>query len=270
MRRGWYWVLFSLMAGLPIWLGLSCSNPLNIDEGTEIDIGRQSAADIERQYGVVTDAAVNARVTRIGTAIAAVSERPTLPWRFRVLNVADVNAFALPGGPVYVTRGLLDLGVSDPELAGVIGHEVAHINQRHSVNAIERAMRYQLLSDLVLGGSSQALRVAADLAVQYAIQLPRSRDDEYESDTVGMRLAYNAGYPPQGMVTFLQRLAQLSSPTRSPAWMRTHPLTEDRIVRAQSEATQIAGRPRPVPVRFEEPEKATLVPVDLPSPAVAP
>ncbi|HOS42832.1 MAG TPA: M48 family metallopeptidase, partial [Armatimonadota bacterium] len=207
-------------------------------------------ADLERQYGVVNDPTATARVANIGRAIAAVSARPALPWSFKILNISEVNALALPGGYIYVTRGLLEQGVSNAELAGVMGHEIAHVNQRHSVDAIERAMTYDLLSDLVLGRSSRGVQVAADLAIQYAVQLPHSRQDEYEADDIGMRLAYNAGYPPNGMVQFLTRLQQLSGPTRTPEWMRTHPLTEDRITRAQQIATSLQGQRRPVPVSY--------------------
>lgn len=258
MPRWWKWFFgpASLAAVLAM-LGLTgCDGGIvNIGEDTEIDIGQQAAADIERQYGVVNDPVQTPRVQRIGRAIAAVSDRPNLPWTFKILNTNEVNAFSLPGGPIYVTRGLLAQGVSDNELAGVLGHEIAHTQERHAVNAIERAMTYQLLSELVLGDAG-ALRVAADLAVQYALELPRSRDAEYESDSVGIRLAYNAGYPANGLVVFLQRLQALSGPTRTPEWMSTHPLTEDRIARAQTIVAQVQGQPRPVPVvHFEDGEK---------------
>jgi predicted Zn-dependent protease len=243
-------MLLAIMAGVPLLLGIDgCgASPLGIDEQTEIQIGQQAAADIEQQYGVITGTAQAQRVNRIGQAIAARSERPGLPWSFRILNVSDVNAVSLPGGPIYVTRGLLEAGVSDAELAGVLAHEVAHVNQRHSVAAIRRAMTYDLLSDLVFGRSSAALQTAVNVAVQYAVQLPRSREAEYESDSIGIRLAYNAGYPAGGLVTFFQRLQQISGPQTAPSWMRTHPTTADRIARAQQIVAQVQGQPRPVPV----------------------
>jgi predicted Zn-dependent protease len=250
MPRWWKLFLGSVsLMGLSVMLSVTgCDGGIvNIDERTEIDIGQQAAADIEREYGVVNDPVQTPRIQRIGNSIAAVSSRPRIPWSFRILNITEVNAFALPGGPVYVTRGLLAQGLSDNELAGVLGHEIAHVQERHSVDAIERAMTYQLLSELILGDAG-AIRVAADLAVQYAVQLPRSRDAEYESDSVGIRLAYNAGYPANGMVLFLQRLQALSGTARTPEWMRTHPLTAERIARAQQIATEVQGQARPVPV----------------------
>jgi predicted Zn-dependent protease len=258
--RGWLQgiIVALLLIGVPTLLGINgCGSPLSIDESTEIRIGQQAAADLEAQYGVVTGTQQARRVANIGQRIAAVSERPDIPWSFEILNTSEVNAFALPGGPVYVTRGLIEEGVSDAELAGVIGHEIAHVNQRHSVRAIERAMTYQLLSDLVLGRSDQGLQVAADIAMQYAIQLPRSRDAEYESDVVGTRLAYNAGFPANGLLLFLQRLQAMSGRARTPEWMSTHPLTAERIDRAQQLVASLQGQPRPVPVALTEAEQAT-------------
>lgn len=260
------WSIFTLLAlGAPFLLlltGCDDGGIVGINESTEIDIGRQGAADIERQYGLYTNSTQVARVQRIGRSIAAVSERPRLPWTFKILNVREVNAMALPGGPVYVTRGLLEAGVSDNELAGVMAHEVAHINERHSVQAIERAMTAQLLADLVLRGSGSALRTAANLAVEIAVQLPQSREAEFDADNVGTRLAYNAGYPANGMLLFLNRLQAISgSGGGTPDWLRTHPVTSDRIARLQRISTQVASQPRPVPVVYvpeDEPAAAEV------------
>lgn len=255
MARAWkLFVILAVVACLPFLLGVDgCGGGgglLSVDEPTEIRIGQQAAADIERQYGVVNDPVQTPRIQTIGRRIAAVSERPNLPWTFRILNTNAVNAFALPGGYLYVTRGLLAQNVSDAELSGVMGHEIAHVNQRHSVKAIERGMQYQLLSDLILRNSGEGLRTAANLAVQYAVELPHSRSDEYEADDVGIRLAYNAGYPANGLLAFLQRLQALSGPSRTPEWMSTHPLTAERIDRARTITAQVQGQPRPVPVVF--------------------
>ena len=243
------WIALVPVTGASLFGLTGCQDGLvSIDQPTEIRIGQQAAADIEAQYGVVNDPVQTPRVQRIGRAIAAVTTRPTLPWTFKILNTTEVNAFSLPGGPVYVTRGLLSLNIPDNELAGVIGHEVAHIQDRDSVHAIERAMTYQLLAELVLGQSSSALRAAADLAVEYAIQLPKSRDAEYASDSAGIRLAYNAGYPANGLLLFLQRLQAMQGRQQTPEWLSTHPLTAERVTRAEQIVAQVSGQPRPVPV----------------------
>jgi len=270
MPRWWKW-LFGPASLVLVMLGITgCSGGggglVNIDEKTEIQIGQQAAADLEHQYGVVNDPTQTARIQRIGRAIAAVSGRPNLPWSFKILNMSDVNALSLPGGPVYVTKGLVALNLSDNEMAGVLGHEIAHIKERHSVKAIQRGMTYQLLSELVLGGSSAAVQTAANLAIQLALELPHSRQDEYQADSVGIRLAYNAGYPANGLLLFLQRLQTIAGTGNTPSWLSTHPSTPDRIARAQQITAQVQGQPRPVPVvLLEDGEKTPNEPV----PAVA-
>jgi predicted Zn-dependent protease len=223
---------------------------LSINQSTEVDIGRQAATDLERQYGVVNDPAAQARVTRIGERIAGLTPRADLPWTFKILNDASVNALALPGGFIYVTRGLMDLNLPDTELAGILGHEIAHVTERHSVKAIQRNMQYSLLSELILGRSSEGLQTAASLALQFAVELPHSRGDEYDADGVGTRLAYNAGYQANGLLLFLTRLQQISGPSRTPAWLSTHPLTTERIEREQQLVASLQGQPRPVPVTY--------------------
>jgi len=246
-----------ILAGMPYLLGANgCGGGValafGINERTEIDIGQDAAREIEAEYGVVNDPVQTPRIQQIGYAIASRSPRANLPWSFKILNLQEINAVSLPGGPIYVTRGLLATGLSDNELAAVLAHEIAHVTERHAVKAIQSAMTYQLIADLVLGGSSEALRMAADLAAEYALLLPRSRSDEYEADAVGIRLAYNAGYPANGMVIFLQRLMTATGPDRTPAWARTHPLTQDRITRADQVVAEVAGQPRPVPVALSE------------------
>ncbi|HEY3417072.1 MAG TPA: M48 family metalloprotease, partial [Armatimonadota bacterium] len=146
------------------------------------------------------------------------------------------------------------------QLAGVLGHESAHVVERHSVKAIERAMTYQLLSDLVLRNSGTAVQSAAGIAVQLAVELPHSRSDENQADSVGMKLAYNAGFSPYGLPNFLKTLNQIS-PSRSPSWLSDHPSTPDRITKTEQEAAQLANERRPVPISLLEKEEAPAEPV---------
>jgi len=259
MRSWWRWVLLGMVcAGVPFVLGSSgCGGGvLSIDDQTEIKIGKQAAAETEQKYRVIDGTPDAERVERIGKAIAAGSERKGIPWSYKVLDMKDVNAFSLPGGPVYVCRGLLETGLSDDELAGVLGHETAHINQRHSAKAIQRAMTMELLSNLALRNSGSIMQSAAGLAMQYGMTLPRSREDEYEADSVGLRLAYNAGYPADGLVKFLKKLDKLSGAGGSAEWMQTHPDTKARVARAQRLADTVAPLKRPVPLITPETESA--------------
>ncbi len=238
----WRWVVLGLaLSGVPFVLGVSgCSSPLHVDQGAEIDIGREAATQVETQVGVVHDPVESPRVERIGLSIARVSTRPKLPWSYQIVDVKEVNAFSLPGGPVYVTRGLLALGVSDDELAGVLGHETAHIQLRHAAKDMERAMRYNLLEQLALGGSSDLVQAGADMALQLALVLPHSRQDEYQADAVGTRLAVTAGYAPDGLLRFLRRLDALHGGSHTPTWLQTHPLTQDRIAREEALVAELA------------------------------
>lgn len=262
MLRWWKWILLGLMtAALPFVMGAggcggSGGGLLSISQSQEIQIGQQAAADLEAKYGVVNNPTETARVQRIGLSIARISPRADLPWTFKVLNMSDINALSLPGGFVYVTQGLMNLNPPDDQLAGVLGHESAHVVERHSVKAIERAMTYQLLEELVLRNSGAAVQQAANMAVQLAVELPHSRADETQADEVGMKLAYNAGYSPYGLPNFLKKLNEVSGPSRTPGWLSDHPSTPDRITKTEAEAAQLEKTPRPVPISLIEEDPA--------------
>jgi predicted Zn-dependent protease len=184
--------------------------------------------------------------------------RPQLPWTFKIIDTKDVNAFALPGGPVYVTKGLLDLEITDSELAGVLGHESAHVNQRHSVKAIQQAMTLALVSDIALKNANDMTRMAVEIALQVGIQLPHSRADEYEADALGVRIAYNAFYPAAGLGVFLRRLDALPDVNKSPEWMQDHPATKARVARSDRIAAEVAAMPRPVAIALSEYDKKVI------------
>lgn len=126
------------------------------------------------------------------------------------------------------------------------------------MKAIQRSESYSLLSQLVLGGSSQAVQQAANIAIHLALELPHSRQDEYEADAIGTRFAYNAGFPANGLQAFLQRLDTIAGRGSGPSWLQTHPSNPDRIAREKDLAAQILGKPRPVPVNLTEKETKIL------------
>jgi predicted Zn-dependent protease len=194
----------------------------------EIQLGQQAAAQIERQYRTWEDPTV----TRIGQAIAAATEKPDLPYRFRVVDQNEVNAFALPGGPVYVTDELLKtIGNDRDQLAGVLGHEVAHITKRHSVRQMERQNWFGLGIEVLTEGNVQDLAtIAANLQL-----LHYSRDQEYEADKKGVQYARAAGFDPRGLVRFLDHLASLEKGGASIPWLRTHPGSEARADRLREQ-----------------------------------
>jgi predicted Zn-dependent protease len=217
-----------------------------VGEDREIAMGRQSDPQIVAQMGLYPDSAVQQYVREIGLRMAAVSERPELPWTFRVLDDPTVNAFALPGGFIYVTRGILTHLTSEAQLAGILGHEIGHVTARHSVNQMSRA---QLAQGLLVVGSivSEGVREYGGLAAQATglLFLRFGRDDELESDALGLRYMTRVGYDPDelaGVMEMLDRNAALASggSGRLPEWLSTHPNPDNRVQRIQ---TRIAATP---------------------------
>lgn len=207
-------------------------------EGQEIELGQQTDVEVAATYGVYDDKDLAAYVSRMGLALAAKTQRPGLPYRFAVLDSPVVNAFAVPGGSVYVTRGILAMMSSEAELAAVLGHELGHVNARHSMRRLSQQQVAQL--GLAVGSviSEDFARYAglagAGLQVLF---LKYSRDDENQADELGVAYARAAGYDPADMaVTFaaLQKMGDLSGGGSLPGFLSTHPLTADRIAHVQT------------------------------------
>jgi len=204
-----------------------------IGEGQEIEMGRQSDPAIVAQYGLYPDSSVQRYVRDIGLELASVSERPDLPWTFRVLDDPSINAFALPGGFIYVTRGILGHLESEAQLAGILGHEIGHVTARHSVNQMSRAQ----LATLGLGAAmvfSEEARRFGDVA-QTGLSLAFlkfGRDDEDESDELGVRYMTRLGYDPRELADVMEMLSassDLAGGGRLPEWQSTHPNPENRV-----------------------------------------
>lgn len=216
-----------------------------VSEGQEIAMGREADPSIVAQMGLYPDTAVQRYVSDLGLALAARSERPDLPWTFRVLDDPAVNAFALPGGYIYITRGILSHLTSEAQLAGILGHEIGHVTARHGANRMSRAQ----LATLGLGiGAALSERVAslAGVASQGLglLFLRFGRDDEYEADELGLRYMTRLGYDPSEMasvMTMLDRTSQLSGGGgRVPEWLSTHPNPGNRVGRI---GEQVAATP---------------------------
>ncbi len=221
----------------------------------EVKLGRQQHPQIVNEFGgVYDDPELQAYVSSLGRLLAQTSELPQLDWHFTVLDSPIVNAFALPGGYVYVTRGLLALADNEAELAGVLAHEIGHVTARHSA---ERYGQSMLGSAAALGVGvllgSQAAAEATSGVAQLAV-LSYSRDQEFEADTLGVRYLRRSGHDQDGMASFLERLlahsrheAKLAGrPEAADAFniMQTHPRTADRVKRAiQAADGQQVGNP---------------------------
>ena len=204
-----------------------------ISESGEISLGQETDVQIRQQYGVYDDPALNEYVTGIGMSMVPHTHRPHLEYHFAVLDTPVVNAFAVPGGYVYVTRGILAMMNSEAELAVVLGHELGHVNARHSVTKMSQLMLVQL--GLAVGSALSEtvakLSGAASIGIQLLF-LKFSRDDEREADSLGVQYSRNGGYYPGEMIDFfstLQKLGDLSGGHSLPGFLSTHPLTSERI-----------------------------------------
>jgi predicted Zn-dependent protease len=207
-------------------------------ESQEIELGKQTDTEVAATYGVYDDAALSAYVSKLGLALAAKTQRPNLPYRFTVLDSSVVNAFAVPGGAVYVTRGILAMMSSEAELAAVLGHELGHVNARHSMSQMSKQQMAQI--GLVVGSViSQKFAKYAGLAGAglQVLFLKYSRDNENQADALGVDYSRAGGYNPADMtVTFtaLEKMGDLSGGHSLPGFLSTHPLTPDRITHVQA------------------------------------
>ncbi|SDF78129.1 M48 family metallopeptidase [Sporolituus thermophilus] len=195
----------------------------------EISIGRDVAKELEKKYGLADDPALQERIAQIGARLVAVCDRKELPYTFKVLNSKEVNALALPGGFIYVFKGLVDYMPSDDELAGVLGHELGHVVKRHSVRQMEKSLAVSLIFGAILGDRAAVLQ---NLAYN-AIMAGYSRDDEREADYLGYLYSTRAGYSPYSMIMGMQKLADLE---KKPSYgiFSSHPEPEARLGRLQA------------------------------------
>jgi len=240
------------LAGVAMFVVSCARNPVTgrtelalISEEDEIELGRQAAEEAMRTIGVVDDQGLQSYVQGVGSRIATQSERPNLPWTFRVLDDPTPNAFAFPGGYIFVTRGMLGLMDSEAELATVLGHEIGHVTARHAVNRISEAQVAQIglgVGTVLipgLGGLGGVLGTGLEL-----IFLENSRDDEREADALGFGYALERGYDVREMddvFVSLDQIQQASGRSPLPTWASTHPSPGDRVAAIQERIQALEG-----------------------------
>lgn len=212
----------------------------SVSEQDEREIGSSEAASIDSQVPIVHDTAITQFVTRLGQSMTSRAGRPDVEWRFSVVNVWPVNAFALPGGYVYVTRGLIEQSDRLDELAGVMGHELAHVVRRHTAKQIEEGRKQD--ADVILlctlTGICRTLGGAIAVRVGTKAQTAQySQQHEAEADSVGVLITRRAGLDPEGLPQFLEKvLAQRKEqPTPLEAFFASHPTDESRIAALRRE-----------------------------------
>lgn len=248
-----------------------------VDDQQEKAIGDDAAAQVERQVPMVTAAAVNEYVTKLGTDLATRSDDRNRAWSFRVVDSEIINAFALPGGHVYVNRGLIEHATTTSELAGVLGHEIAHVLLRHSADRIAKQQETTLGLSVVCGltniCSSNAARVAIDVGGA-ALFARFSRKDETEADSAAVGIVSRAGYDPWGIASMFTKLLETRQqrPDIVAGWFASHPLEEDRIAVVEHVIRSSAPAERGTLVRddpafHEFQARVRLLPPSPPAPA---
>lgn len=225
-------------------------------------MGKEDAAQVESEVPLVADTAVERFVTALGRAMASRTRRADLDWHFKVVNSSEVNAFALPGGFVYVNRGAIEQADRLDELAGIMGHEIGHVVRRHSVEQMQKAKRGEV-GILVLCTLTRAChtiggRVAVDAGAQ-AVSAHYSQRDEAQADSEGVLNTVRAGIDPEGLPAFFQKLldTQKQQPGVVDAFFSTHPTDASRVAATRREIVQLNPPPGPGLVR-DTPEFHTI------------
>jgi predicted Zn-dependent protease len=215
-----------------------------MSEAQEISIANESDSQIKEEMGVYNDPELQRYVSEIGWKMARISERPNLPWRFTVVDVPAVNAFAVPGGAIYITRGILPFLDNEAELAGVLGHEIGHVTARHSAQQYTRQITGQV-GLLALNILVPAARPFGDLGAQAlgVLFLRYGRDDELQADGLGAKYESALGWDPEGVPAFLSTLGRLDEAAGDrrgvPNWLSTHPDPLSRVDEIQPVVQQL-------------------------------
>ena len=239
--------------GLLLALAGCATNPVTgerefvmISESQEITMGREADVEVRREMGLYEDDALQRYVEEIGLELASRSHRPELPWSFAIVDSPAVNAFAIPGGFIYLTRGIMPFLGDEADLAGVLGHEIGHVTARHTVQAYTRASGTQL--GLLVGSIfSPTARAVGGLAERGlgVLFLRYGRGAELQADRLGAEYAAVAGWDPTGvrdMLSTLSRISEGSDRRGVPGWLSTHPEGGDRVERVGPTLSELGAR----------------------------
>ncbi|HUP62434.1 MAG TPA: M48 family metallopeptidase [Thermoanaerobaculia bacterium] len=207
----------------------------------DVEIGAQSAAEAERQLPILRDADVEQYINRIGQRLAQNAGGPQFQYRFRVVNASDINAFALPGGHIYLNRGIIENARNEGEVAGVVAHEIAHVALRHGTHQASKAYAAQaglqilggLLGGKIGGNTAQILNTVGGVGLN-ALFLKFSRELETQADVRGSQILAASGYTPADMVSFFHQLEKVDRAKKT-TWLSHHPAPPDRIARIEKE-----------------------------------
>ena len=215
-----------------------------ISQQQEVQMGQEYAQQINAQLPIVQDPEVNRYINVLGDSISRLTSRRDLDWHFFIVDSKEVNAFAVPGGFVYINRGLIERADKMDEVAGVLGHEIGHVVRRHTVKQMEKAQGANIGITLacVLTGVCNSQVAGAAIQIGGGALFARfTRQDEAEADQEGFNNVVRAGISPEGMVSMFRKLLdeRKSRPAGVEAWFITHPLEEDRIAAIQARMNQL-------------------------------
>jgi len=204
-----------------------------IDEKQEIEIGREMASTLLGAAPLVQNEAMQRYVNQVGRWLALQSERPDLPWQFGVLDAPQVNAFAAPGGFVFITRGLLERMKNEAELAGVLAHEIVHVLKKHHLKAIQKNAQANLAADALSAAMRDSNSAMRQKLVGFGTEMfarGLDKSDELEADRLGIVIAARAGYDAYGLPSVLQVLQAMNPEDSGLALMfKTHPAPAERL-----------------------------------------
>ena len=236
------WVTLVVIAGSGFFGCMEKVNNINIfTDEEEIQLGLQFSHQIEREMQMYSDSVVNAYIAQLGQHLVNHSQRQDITYHFKVVNTEAVNAFAVPGGYLYVNIGLIRAAESESELAGVIGHEIGHVVGKHGVKQLTRQLGLAAVIQLALGEDQSKLEQIVTGLAANGILMKYSRDAEREADEYAVQEMYDAGIDPEGLAIFFERLLNLQrrSPSKLEQLFSTHPPTIERVTTIRSHITQL-------------------------------
>ena len=212
----------------------------------DIEVGQQVSMDAERQLPMLENARVDDYVNALGRRLAAKAPGEKYPYRFKVVNDRAINAFALPGGPIYINRGVIDAADSESQLAGVIAHETAHVALRHGTNQASKASAAQVPLAILGGilGSTSTTAMLAQLGGSFAVNsvlLKYSRTAETQADVMGTQILYDSGFDPRAMGQFFEKIEEQQKGSGPVEFFSNHPSPDNRIERVNQEVSALGG-----------------------------
>jgi beta-barrel assembly-enhancing protease len=222
-----------LALGGSVALAAGCAPAVTVQD--EVQLGQQLSAQINRELPLVSDPTAVQYINRLGRSISDIADPRGIPYNFYIVNDASVNAFAVPGGHIYINRGLIERAENLSEVAGVLAHEVGHVVHRHGIEQWRRAQQAEMglavLYGILLGRPPAGVEQAAIQIGGTAVFAGYSREAEREADQVAIEYLIRRGIHPMGLVTMFEKLMAESQrdPSRVEQWFATHPTTQERI-----------------------------------------